>query len=331
MIRNEQLGAGLWVFGRTMDRYATGGYGAPVSTLEAIERAGRVGGMRNLDVNWPFGEPDLTPEQVFEAMERQGLRASAVSPNVFDGSFPRGSFTSPDPKDRRRTIDIGKRCAEIAHEWGADYVKFWAGQDGYDYPFQADYAELWDLSIRGMEEVARSDPQMKFAIEYKLREPRTHIIFSTAARTLLGIKEMGVNNVGIVYDMGHSLAARETPADVIQLLHRHGALLGVELNDNWHDWDDDMTVGSVNLIETLEYMYALRRIDWQGPFLLDQFPYREDPIEAVRTSFNTMRALDRVLDRLDMQKLAEIQRNQDALGAQKLIQALFLGELAGVE
>jgi xylose isomerase len=327
MIRNEQLGAGLWIFGRTVDRYATGGYGPAVSTLEAIERAGQVGAMTNLDINYPFAEPDLTPEKVYEAMQRQGLRAAAVSPNVFNADFPRGGFTSPDPRDRERAIDIGKKCAEIAHEWAADYVKFWTGQDGYDYPFQADYAELWDLSIRGMEEVAHSDPQMKFGIEYKLREPRTHIIFSTAARTLVGIMEMGVDNVGIVYDMGHSLAARETPADVIQLIHKHGKLLGVELNDNWHDWDDDMTVGSVNLIETLEYLYALRRINWQGPLLLDQFPYREDAVEAVRTSFRTTRALDRLLDKLDMNELAEIQKRQDALGAQRLVHSLLLGDL----
>src|SRR5437870_4135341 len=161
MIRNEQLGAGLWVFGRTLDRYATGGYGTPVSTLEQIERAAQVGGMTKLDVNYPFAESDLKPETVREAMERHGLSAAAVSPTIFNSDFPHGSFTSPDPRDRQRTIDIGKRCAELAHEWGASYVKFWTGQDGYDYPFQADYAELWDLSLRGIEEIARSDPQMK--------------------------------------------------------------------------------------------------------------------------------------------------------------------------
>src|SRR5438552_6160513 len=180
MIETAQLGAGLWVFGRFIDRYATDGYGPPISTLEAIDRASRVGGMAALDINYPFAEPDLTLKQVQEALKRNGLRVAVISPAIFNGEFRYGSFTNPDPAVRRKTIDIGKRCAEIAHEWGAEYVKFWPGQDGYDDPFQAEYAQLWDYSVEGVREVAESDPTMKFGIEYKLKEPRTHIVFSTA-------------------------------------------------------------------------------------------------------------------------------------------------------
>jgi xylose isomerase len=325
MVSDEQLGAGLWIFGRVLDRYATDAYGPPVSTLQAIDRAGMVGGMKVLDINWPFAEPDLTVQQVGEALKRNGLRAGAVSPAVFNGEFGQGAFTSPDPAVRRKTIDIGKRCAEIAHEWGADYVKYWPGQDGYDYPFQADYQELWDLSLTGIQEVAAAFPDMQFGIEYKLKEPRTHMVFSSAARTLVGIQEIGLPNVGVVYDLGHSLVARETPADVVQLLHRHGRLYGVELNDNWREWDDDMTVGSVHLLETLEFFYALRRINWQGSLLLDQFPYREDPVEAARLSFSVIRALDRLVDRLDMTALGAAHRRQDALVGQKLGLSALLG------
>lgn len=327
MITKDQLGAGLWVFGRFLDRYATDAYGPPVSTLEAIDRAGSTGEMGAIDINYPFAEPDLSLEQVAEALKRNGLRPVAVSPATFNGQFKDGSFTSPDPAIRQKTIDIGKRCAEIAHTWGADYVKFWPGQDGYDYPFQADYAQLWDYSLRGLQEVATAYPDMKFAIEYKPREPRTHMIFSSAARTLVGIHEIGLSNVGVVYDLGHSLMGRETPADIVQLLHRHGRLYGVELNDNWREWDDDMTVGSVHLVEMLEFFYALRLINWQGPLLLDQFPWREDPVEAARASFKVMRALDRLVDKIDLAALRAAQERQDALAAQQIALSLFLGDL----
>ena len=33
----------------------------------------------------------------------------------------------------------------MAEELGADYVKFWPGQDGFDYPFQVDYDDLGRL------------------------------------------------------------------------------------------------------------------------------------------------------------------------------------------
>jgi xylose isomerase len=48
------------------------------------------------------------------------------------------------------------------------------------------------------------------------------MFFGSAARTLLAIEDMGVDNVGIVLDLGHSLFAKETPADVVQIVSRRG-------------------------------------------------------------------------------------------------------------
>jgi xylose isomerase len=134
-----------------------------------------------------------------------------------------------------------------------------------------------------------------------------------------------VPNVGIVYDLGHSFFARETPAEAVQLAARFGRLTSVELNDNWREWDDDMTVGSVHLIETLEFLLALRTIGWDEVLLLDQFPFREDPVAAARESIRTVRQLDALLDRLDLGALRAVQGRQDALAAQRLVLDLFLG------
>jgi xylose isomerase len=229
---------------------------------------------------------------------------------------------------RRKAIELGKRAIDVARALDARYVKFWPGQDGFDYPFQVDYRRLWDDSVAGIRAVAQTDPAMPFAIEYKLKEPRVHMFFSTAARTLLAIEDMGVSNVGIVLDLGHSLFAKETPADVLHLVARRGKLVSVEVNDNWREWDDDLTVGSVHLVETLEFLHALRQIDWQGPILLDQFPFREEPVEAARHSIRTIRALQRVLDRMDMGALNAAQDRQDALAAQRLVlNTLLAGDL----
>lgn len=324
MTTNHTYGAGIWLFGQFVDRYATDAYGPPVDTLTAIDRAGEVGDLVALDVNYPFSDPGITTAQVKAALERNQLQAIAITPAIYTREFQRGSFTNPAAAIRRKTIDLAKRAIEVAGELGAKYVKFWPGQDGHDYPFQADHAQIWDYAVSGVREIAEFSPQTQFAIEYKMKEPRVHITFSTAARTLLAIQEMAVSNVGVVLDFGHSLFAKETPADVLQLVHKHGKLTSVEINDNWREWDDDLTVGSVHLIESLEFLYALRRINWQGPILLDQFPFREDPVAAARASIRTLKALDRLLDRVDMTALAEAQQQQDALAAQRLIQDLLL-------
>ncbi len=320
-----EFGAGIWMFQQFIDRYATDAYGPPVGTLEAIERAAEVGDIKVLDINYPFADEDVTVEQVRETLQRTGLRAQAITPHIYMREFRMGSFTNPDPAVRRKTVDLGKRAIEVARALDAKYVKFWPGQDGFDYPFQVDYRHLWDYSVDGIRAVAQTDPHMQFAIEYKEKEPRSHMFFSSAARTLLAIEDMGVENVGIVFDLGHSFFAKETPADVLQLVSRRGKLVSVELNDNWRDWDDDMAVGSVHLIETLEFLYALRQINWQGPLLLDQFPFRENPIQAARSSIKTIRKLNSLLDRFDLSTLVAAQERQDALEAQQIVLDMLLG------
>ena len=324
-----EYGAGIWMFQQFVDRYATDAYGPPVSTIEAIERAAEVGDIKALDINYPFAGDDVTVEQVRETLQQTGLRAHAITPHLYMREFQMGSFTNPDPALRQKAVDLAKQAVEVAQQLGAAYVKFWPGQDGFDYPFQVDYRRLWDYSVEGVRAVAESAPEMQFAIEYKLKEPRVHMFFSTAARTLLAIEDMGVDNVGIVLDLGHSFFAKETPADVLQLVARRGKLVSVEVNDNWREWDDDMAVGSVHLIETLEFMHGLREINWQGPILLDQFPFREDPIRAARSSIDTIRALDRLLDRIDLNALAAVQDQQDALAAQRLVMSLLLSAGTG--
>jgi xylose isomerase len=227
---------------------------------------------------------------------------------------------------RRRALELCEQGVAVAKQLGAPTVKLWPGQDGFDFPLQCDYREVWRLAVEGVSTVAAMDDDIRVAIEYKAKEPRTHISFSTAARTLLGIAQSGREDIGIVVDLGHSLFAKEAPADALHLVNDHGKLFTVEVNDNWREWDDDLPVGSVHLIETLEFFLALRQIGWSEPVLLDQFPFREDPVEAARASIRTVRALDAALDRLDLEALAEAQQRQDPLAAQRLVTELLLGQ-----
>jgi xylose isomerase len=192
---NYEFGAGIWMFQQFVDRYASDAYGPPVSTLEAIEKAAQVGYIKCLDINYPFAGEGVTVEKVRETLQKTGIRAQAITPHIYMREYQKGSFTNPDAAVRRRAIDLGKKAIEVAHELDAKYVKFWPGQDGYDYPFQADYMQLWDYSVAGIREVAQSDPSMQFAIEYKEKEPRNHMFFSSAARTLLAIEDMGVDSL----------------------------------------------------------------------------------------------------------------------------------------
>lgn len=316
---------GLWAFGQIIDRYATDAYGPPVSTLETIDRAGQTGRLSGVDLNWPWSAPDISTADVKSALARSGLAARCITPVIYNHTFIRGSFSNPDPDVRKAAADIAHGAVEVAQELGADYVKFWPGQDGYDYPFQVDYTELRKHSIDGIGDIARAYPDVQFGIEYKLKEPRNRLFWSTAAASLLALDDMGVPNVGLVIDFGHSLFAKENPAESLALIHARNRLVDVELCDNYREWDDDLTVGSLHIVETFEFLHMLDRIGWDAPIKLDLFPYREDPVRAVQDSLATIDVLRDRLPRLDLDALQAARATNDALEAQRLVQKALLG------
>jgi len=63
---------------------------------------------------------------------------------------------------------------------------------------------------------------------------------------------------------------------------------------------------------------------WQ----LDQFPFREDAVDAARTSIRFLKALHKALDVLDIPALQEAQARQDAMAAQRLVQDALLSCMA---
>jgi xylose isomerase len=144
--------------------------------------------------------------------------------------------------------------------------------------------------------------------------------FDSVARTLLGIEKIGLPNVGILLDFGHALFGGESPADAAQLAIDYGRLFGMDVNDNLRGWDDDMVAGSVHPIELFEFFYALRRNQWTGVWQLDQFPFREDSVEAADTAIDFLKKIDRALDILDIEALRAAQARHDAMGALKIAQ-----------
>lgn len=329
MTEMPRFGAGIWHFATYLDRYATAGYGDPIGVIEQIDLAGEVGELSVVDLNWPFADFDGNLDDIRAALARNKLSAIAVTPEIYNKDYVKGSITNPDPGVRRQAIDLLHEATAMAKELNCEYVKLWFGQDGWDYPFQVDYHQVWKTALDGLGELVSAHPDMKYVIEYKPREPRVKIIFPSAARTLLGIEQIGLPNLGVLLDFGHSLYGQETPADAAQLCIDHGRLFAIDVNDNLRGWDDDMVVGSVHLVETFEFFHVLRKNKWPGVWQLDQFPFREDSVEAARMGIDFMKAIHRALDDLDEKALAAAQAKHDALGAQKLIRKALLTSMAG--
>ncbi len=324
MASEQKYGAGIWHFATYVDRYAADGYGPPRSLLEMIELAGQVDDLSVVDINYPFADQDLSLDAVASALDRHGLSVIGITPEIYTREFAKGAFTNPDLGVRRRANELINDAANVVRRFGANYVKLWPGQDGWDYPFQVDHGDLWRASLDGVGELAQQNPDVQFVIEYKPREPRNHMSFDSVARTLLGVEKIGLPNVGILLDFGHSLYGGESPADAAQLAIDHGRLFGMDVNDNLRGWDDDMIAGSVHPIELFEFFFTLRKNNWEGVWQLDQFPFREDSVAAANSAIGFLKAIERALDKLDIDAMREAQRRHDAVTALNLARtALF--------
>ena len=278
-----KFGAGLWMFGQFVDRYATDAYGPEVSTLEAIERAGAVGELEALDVNYPFSHPDITVEEVDRTQREAGLRAATITPHLYMREFVRGALNPRSGRPQACAGDLrGGRRRRPAPRRADGQALARPGRLRLPLPGRLPRA----VEARGRRRAHRRR-------DGRARPRRDRVQDQGAAHApelvdggtpLLGIAQTGRDDVGIVMDLGHSLFAKEAPADALSLVHEHGRLYTIEVNDNWREWDDDLAVGSIHLIETLEFFLEVRKIGWDEPIFLDQFPFREDPVEAARTS-----------------------------------------------
>ena len=328
IMKKQEFGAGIWHFATYLDRYATDGYGEPRSVIEAIELAGKVTDLSYVDINYPYFGGEFSNEQIKKALDKAGLKVIGITPEIYTREFSKGAFTNPDPGVRKRAHELITEACEAVRFFDASYVKLWPGQDGWDYPFQVNHKSIWKNSMDGVGNLATENSDLKFVIEYKPREPRVKMIYDSMTRTLLGIEQIGLPNIGVLLDFGHAIYGGESAADSAQLAIDHGRLFGMDVNDNYRSWDDDLLAGSLHPMELFEFFYVLRKNNWQGVWQLDQFPFREDSVEMANMAIDFLKSVDKALDDLDYDALSKAQANHDAMGALKIAQKALYKHLA---
>jgi xylose isomerase len=311
-------------FGNRSDRFLSSGYSGDQTLEEQFDFASQVPELEGVEL---VGTWHLTPasvEEVREHLERTQLHPVSVIPNLFgDVRFGRGAFTSHDAGIRRQAIDETKLLTDLARDIGCDTVCLWPGQDGYDYPLQYDYAQAFEWLASGVRECADYAPDIRFALEYKPKEPRNRSFASTADRSLLLVSAVARPNVGVTLDTGHALMAYENPGESVALLQRDGRkLFHVHLNDNYRLWDDDLIFGVVHPVEMLEFVYWLRRTGYDGWCSFDQYPYREDAVRAIAESVRWFRLLEAAVE-AGTDALGRVLETGDATAASALVREVL--------
>jgi xylose isomerase len=323
---------GIWALGSMITRFVPGGYQpqwAGESTAARVARA--VEGLGDLIDGYEFHYPqELSEENLDEVRAALGghdIYCVATGLHL-DPQFGKGGLSSTDDAVRDEALRRTRDGVSFAAEIDAHYI-IWPGIEGYNYPFQTPYQDVWARFLDAMGQAAQhaKDNGVTIFLEHKNSEPAMKILMRNMGMTLHVIhtlRRQGLDNVQVNMDWQHLIMNGENLAEYAALLAAEGLLGHQHGNSGWGTFDDDNMVGATAFMETLELAVELRRARYgdRGERLgFDLYPYTEDAIAAVRRSVLQWRFIDDVAGRIDEAALREAQSHKDAVRAYELVYA----------
>ena len=325
---------GIWALGPMVTRFVPNGYqpehrDEPMS--EKVHRA--VSGLGDLMDDYEFhypGELDRDNlDEVRSALDGHGIYCIASGLHV-DPRFGKGGLTSLDDNVRGEALRLCLEAADLAGEIGAQMI-IWPGGEGYNYPFQVPYAEVWARLVDGVAEVAERLAQhgRLLFLEHKNSEPAMKILMANIGMTLHVIHTLrarGIDNVKVNMDWQHLIMNGEHLPHYAALLAAEGLLGHQHANSGWGTFDDDNMVGATAFMETVELALELRRAGYgrngdERRLGFDLYPYTEDQVAAVKRSVLQWNFIDTVAGRIDEAALREAQSRKDAVAAYEIVYA----------
>jgi xylose isomerase len=240
---------------KTKDRFHE--YNAVKTLEEKFDMIKRIEGADGVEIVSPYEV--LDPETTRRLASERGIQFAAVNANVkAEPEFRDGGLTSPNRDVRKKAVGFIKAAKDFAEAVGADKVTCCPLSDGYEFAFQADYAAAWKHLAESFGEAADYKRQIPLFIECKPSETRGTCYLNNAAKTLLLIKDIGVKELGVTLDFGHSVYGGNNPAEELTLLAESGQPYYIHINDNDAKWDWDYFCGSKHLLEYAEFLYYLK-------------------------------------------------------------------------
>ncbi len=187
--------------------------GCPSFSVDQIIEAACAYGYRGVSLRTVRGESMLPSLEEFspaalvatsDKFKKAGIDVMCVSSGV--------RFTSPDPKEREKQLDIARQYILIAKGLGSPYVRIFGGP----YPADQDRAEVLGWIIEGF----------RAACDFGAREGvsiflETHDSFSRGVDAADLVRRVDRNNLFIVWDILHSLRFGESLAETWDAVGDH--------------------------------------------------------------------------------------------------------------
>ncbi|MCD8121768.1 MAG: sugar phosphate isomerase/epimerase [Clostridiales bacterium] len=286
------------------------------NVFDAIEAYKKMKGITHLEFNYPEHIAGYDLQELKEAMKPLRVNGLAVR---WRKDFLDGDLTNPDEGLRTRAIQMAKDATDVCRELGGTVVTLWLENDGFDYPFQMDYAKCWNQVVEAVREIADYAPDIRISIEYKPFEERDFAMIDSTGMTMYLISEVDRENVGCTLDFCHMLMKHDNPSYGLALAAQKNKLFGLHMNDGYGRKDSGLIFGSVSFAQSAEFIYYLEACGYDGVVFFDTFPIREESKAECQANIDAFELIKSKVEKIGVEKIQKIVSEHSGISAQKLI------------
>jgi xylose isomerase len=302
---------------QTKDRFHE--YNTPLSLDEKFKLMSEIDGYSGVEIVYPYEVNEI--ETTKAALEKYHLKVAAVNVNVkAEPEFRNGGLTSTDPEIRAKAVQLILDAKDFAADIGADKVTCCPLGDGYEFAFQYDYANAWRNLVTTLSSAADYKKSIPLFIEPKPSETRGKCFIDNAAKAMCLLNDIQAESLGVTLDFGHSIYGNENPAEAVAMLANSKYPYYIHINDNDGKWDWDYFCGTKHFLEYVEFIYYLKKYEYNDYFTSDTSPTRWD----IKGTFEAnSRLTNNIWDRLDVidtQKLETLMSDGNYLEIWKFIE-----------
>ncbi len=303
---------------KTKDRFHE--YNKPLDLDQKFKLMTEINGYDGVEIVYPYEVND--PELTKALLKKHGLNIAAVNVNVkAEPEFRNGGLTSHNKKIRQKAVQFIKEAKDFAAAVGADKVTCCPLGDGYEFSFQYDYAQTWKYLVETFGEAGSHNPEIPLFIEYKPSETRGRCFVDTATKTLCLLNDIQNKNMGVTLDFGHSMYGNENPAEAFVMLSESPYKCYVHINDNDGKWDWDYFCGTKHFLEYVEFLYYLKKYDYNDYLTSDTSPTRWDITGTFEANSRISNKIWDLLERIGMDEFNELIAGSDYLQTWKFIES----------
>ncbi len=302
---------------KTKDRFHE--YNEPLSLMEKFALMGQISGYSGVEIVYPYEVNDIAETR--EALKSHNLEIAAINVNVkAEPEFRNGGLTSMAQEVREKAVQFIKNAKDFAAEVGADKVTCCPLGDGYEFAFQYDYAKAWRHLIETFAEAGDYRQEIPLFIEYKPSETRGRCFVDTAAKALCLLNDIKIDTMGVTLDFGHSMYGNENPAEAVSLLQASPYRYYIHINDNDGKWDWDYFCGTKHYLDYVEFLYYLRKYNYNDYLTSDTSPTRWDIRGTFEANSRMTNNIWRMFDTIDTEHLEKLMTKGDYLETWKFIE-----------